>query len=91
MNSFKRHFRGFCWDYLWLLVVCFFITERNNLTINTGKNTLADAYRLKNKFLMGTQRKIISALTLLFTVMRTEQSGFIPVLPLTRKCWSLPE
>lgn len=38
MSFFKRHSHGFCWDYLWLLVVHFFITKRNNLMMSTERN-----------------------------------------------------
>ncbi len=40
MNFSKRRFRGFCWDYLWLLAVHFSITERNNLM--GSNNTLQE-------------------------------------------------
>lgn len=38
MRFFNRHSHGFCWDYLWLLVVHFLITKRNNLMMPTGRN-----------------------------------------------------
>jgi len=43
MNFFNRRSHGFCWDYLWLLVVHFLMKKGNNLMVSIGRNnTLQD-------------------------------------------------
>lgn len=38
MSFFNRRSHGFCWDYLWLLVVHFLIKKGNNLMVSMGRN-----------------------------------------------------
>lgn len=52
MSFFNRHSHGFCWDYLWLLVVRFLIKKGNNPMMSIGRNNTLQNENFEECFLI---------------------------------------